>query len=105
MVIEFLRFKVVPELRERYIQKDAEIWTKTLASCPGFLGKEVWINPNEPAEVILVIRWATRDQWKSIPSTLLEQTERKFACQVGKNNYRMVESSEYQVRKFPHTQP
>ena len=100
MVIELLRVKVVPELREQYIQKDAEIWTQALTKYPGFLGKEVWINPQEPTEVILVIRWATREQWKSIPLKLLGTIEKQFAQQLG-NTYQIVESSEYQVRKFP----
>lgn len=101
MVIELLKFKVAPELREQFIQKDEEIWTEALAGCPGFLGKEVWINPNKPTEVILVIRWATREQWKSIPLKLLERIEQQFAQQLG-DIYQMVESAEYQVRKFPH---
>ena len=54
MVIEFLKFKVTPELREKFIQKDAEIWTAALARYPGFLSKEVWIDPNTPAEVVMV---------------------------------------------------
>lgn len=102
MVIELLKFKVVPELRERFIQTDAEIWTQTIASRPGFLSKEVWINPNELTEVMIIIRWATREQWKSIPANLLAQTERRFAQQLGKT-YRMIESSEYQVRRFPQS--
>jgi uncharacterized protein (TIGR03792 family) len=100
VVIELLKVKVVPELREKYLQKDAEIWTQALACYPGFLGKEVWINPNEPTEVILVVRWATREQWKSIPLEQLKRIEKQFAQQLG-DTYRTVEVSEYQVRKFP----
>lgn len=100
MVIEFLKFKVTPELREKFIQKDAEIWTAALARYPGFLSKEVWIDPNTPAEVVVVIRWATREQWKSIPSEQLEKIDAKFAQQMGKT-YELIQSSEYQVRKFP----
>lgn len=102
MVIELLKFKVVPELRERYIQKDVEIWTQTLASCSGFISKEVWLNPYEPTEVILVIRWATPEQWKSISCELLEQTEKQFAQQLG-DTYQLIESSEYQVHQFSHS--
>lgn len=102
MVIELLKFKVAVELREQFIQKDAEVWTQALAGCPGFLGKEVWINPNEPRQVILVIRWVTREQWKSIPRELLERIEQQFAQQMG-DTYHMVESAEYQVRKYPHS--
>lgn len=102
MVIELLKFQVAAELREQFIQKDEEIWTQALAGYPGFLGKEVWINPNEPTQVILVIRWATREQWKSIPLKLLERIEQQFAQQLG-DIYQIVESAEYQVRKFPHS--
>ncbi len=100
MVIEWLKFKVTPERREEFIQKDAEIWTPALTSRPGFLSKEVWIDPTELTEVIFVIRWATREQWLKVPQDLLAQTEQQFAHQMG-NSYQMVESGEYQVRKFP----
>ncbi|MCL1466729.1 TIGR03792 family protein [Argonema galeatum] len=102
MVIEWLKFKVTPERREEFIQKDAEIWTTVLTSCGGFLSKEVWIDPTELTEVIFVIRWATREQWRSVSQDLLDRTEQQFAQQMG-NSYQMVESGEYQVRKFPIT--
>lgn len=97
MVIELLKCKVDPDWREQYLQKDAEVWTKALAECPGFLGKEVWLNSEEASEVILVIRWATKEQWKSIPEELLNQVEQEFAQQMMGCNYEIVESSEYQV--------
>ncbi|MBV9385381.1 MAG: TIGR03792 family protein [Chroococcidiopsidaceae cyanobacterium CP_BM_ER_R8_30] len=99
MIIEFLKFKVVPELREKFIQKAAEIWTTVLASCSGFLGKEVWINPNNTTEVILVIQWESHEQQSAIPQRLLDATEKKFAQQMG-NTYCVSESDEYQVRKY-----
>ena len=102
MVIEFLKFKVTPELREKFIQKDAEIWTIALARYPGFLSKEVWIEPNAQSEVVIVIRWATREQWKSIPTEQLEKIDARFSQEMGKT-YKLIESSEYQVRKFPQS--
>jgi uncharacterized protein (TIGR03792 family) len=102
VVIELLKFKVTPELREKFIQKDAEIWTAALARYPGFLSKEVWIDPSTPAEVVIVIRWATREQWKSIPTEQLEKIDAQFARQMGKT-YELIQSSEYQVRKFPQS--
>ncbi|MBD6619144.1 TIGR03792 family protein [Komarekiella sp. 'clone 1'] len=100
MVIELLKFHVAPDLRENFIQKDAEIWTAALAKYPGFLGKEVWITPDNSKEVILIIRWATREQWKAIPQADLQAIENKFAQVVG--THPIMESAEYQVRKFPH---
>ncbi len=96
MVIELLKLKVAPEHREQFIEKDTEIWTQVLALYPGFLGKEVWLDPNEPTQVILVIRWATREQWKSIPFEQLQAIEQRFTEQMG-NTYKLIESSEYQV--------
>ncbi|WP_017318064.1 TIGR03792 family protein [Mastigocladopsis repens] len=100
MIIELLKVKVPPEQREKYIQKDAEIWTAALAKHPGFLGKEVWSNPKDATEVVLVIHWATKEHWKAIPQVELEAIEQKFSEAMGKS-YPIVESSEYQVRKFP----
>lgn len=101
MVIELLRFNVSPEARERFIQKDAEIWTAAIAGYSGFLGKEVWINPEASEEIVIVIRWRTRQEWKAVPLDVLEATELKFATAMGEAKYQMVETSEYQVRKFP----
>ena len=101
MVIELLKFKIDPKQREKYIQRDAEIWTAALVNYPGFLGKELWINPNDPAELVMVIRWETREQWKSILQEEINAIEKRFDKDLG-FSYEMVESSEYQVRKFPN---
>jgi len=100
VVIELLKFKVPPEQREKYIQKDAEIWTTALTKYPGFLGKQVWISPTSPEFVTFIIHWATREQWKAIPQKDLDIISRYFDTAVG-FSAEMVESSEYQVRKFP----
>jgi uncharacterized protein (TIGR03792 family) len=99
MVIEWLKFRVAPEWQEKFMQKDAEIWTKALADCPGFLDKELWMNPDEPDAIAIAIRWKTRQEWKSIPQDFLEEIERQFAQQMGEGTYVMIEAKEYQVRK------
>ncbi|KOP24068.1 cyanobacterial protein, TIGR03792 family [Hapalosiphon sp. MRB220] len=101
MIIELLRVKVPPENREQYIQKDAEIWTAALAGYPGFLGKEVWINPHDTSEIILIVQWATREQWKAIPQAEIDALDQKFNQELGFQS-QIVEFCEYQVRKFPH---
>lgn len=100
MVIEWLKVEVTPEQREFFIQTDEAIWTATLARYSGFLGKEVWINPEADNEVVLVIHWADREAWKAVPSEVLEATEQQFAQAVGSAHYRLVETGEYHVRKF-----
>lgn len=102
MVIEWLKIQVKPELREKYIQKEVEIWNPALAKYPGFLGKEIWINPEKSNEVISIIRWETREAWKSIPEAEIQEITKKFDEAMASNDYEMIEQSEFQVRKFPH---
>lgn len=101
MVIEWLKFKVDVQNREKFLQKDAEIWTTALQKYPGFLGKEIWINPSNESEVIFIIRWRTREEWKSIPQSVLEKTEHDFSEALPGISYQMLESNEYQIRQFP----
>lgn len=100
VVIEWLKFRVAAEERERFIQIDEEIWTPALAQYPGFLGKEVWISVN-PEEVAFIVRWRTREEWKAIPVEFLQEIDRKFAIAFGQP-YDLFEEGEYQVRKFLH---
>jgi uncharacterized protein (TIGR03792 family) len=102
MVIEWLKFRVSPELREKFIQKDAEIWTAALSQYPGFLSKEVWINPEVPTEVVLMIRWATLEDWKSVPPEPLAEAEQRFTKEFGEPQ-EIIEAAQYQVRKFPNS--
>lgn len=99
MVIEWLKFRVAPEQRERFVQQDAEIWTVALSRYPGFLNKETWISPDNLEEVVHVIRWETFEQWQAIPPDDLERIEAQFTEAMG-NTYEIVESAYYQVRKF-----
>ncbi|MBD0268818.1 MAG: TIGR03792 family protein [Cyanobacteria bacterium Co-bin8] len=100
MVIEWLKFCMSPESRERYIELDTEIWTAALSQYPGFVSKEVWIDPDDAGSLIFVIRWATREQWKAIPEADLTQITERFDAAFGLS-YEMVESTEFQVRRFP----
>lgn len=100
MVIEWLKFRVAPEAREKFIQQDEAIWTATLSKQPGFISKEVWLAPDKANEVIFIIRWQSRQQWKAIPMDVLTATERQFARAMGRTNYKMLESKEFQIRKF-----
>lgn len=99
MVIEWLKFQVPQEVREKFIQKDNEIWTAYLSKQKGFLGKEVWINPKSPTEVVLVVHWASREDWSAVPKEGLDKTEQLFSQAMG-TSYPITEAGEYQVRKF-----
>jgi uncharacterized protein (TIGR03792 family) len=95
MVIEWLRFKVPPEKWEAFIQRDEEVWTAGLKNFPGFLGKEIWVDSVEN-EVVMLIRWESREQWKSVLQSTIDELDR----QMGDLQIAIAESREYQVRKF-----
>lgn len=98
MEIEWLKFQVAPEQREQFVQKDEEIWTATLAQYSGFLSKETWISPEDLAEVILVVHWASFEAWQSVPTQVLDQAEARFRQAMG-DTYKLIEGKRYQVRK------
>lgn len=95
MIIEWLRFKVPPEKLEAFIQRDEEVWTAGLKNFPGFLGKEIWVDAVEN-EVVMLIRWETREQWKSVLQSTIDELDR----QMGDLQIAIAESREYQVSKF-----
>ena len=97
MIIEWLRFKVPPEKGEAFIQRDEEVWTAGLKNFPGFLGKEIWVDSVEN-EVVMLIRWETREQWKSVLQSTIDELDR----QMGDLQIAIAESREYQVSKFVH---
>ncbi len=96
MVIEWLKFRVEPAQRDRYLSIDNEIWTSALASYPGFLDKTTWLDPNHDDEVIFVIAWATREQWKAIPEDELDEINQRFDAALG-FDYELLESKEFNV--------
>lgn len=100
MVIEWLTFAVDPENRETFVRLDNEIWTAALSQYPGFISKEVWISPDLLDQVVYVVRWQTREQWKAIPQADLEAIEKQFD-EAANFSYRMIDAREYQVRRYP----
>ncbi len=97
MVIEWLKFRVAPEFREAFIQKDEEVWTEGLKKFAGYINKEVWIEPNSN-EVVIMIRWETLKLWKSIPQAEIDRLDRL----MGDLRIPIIESKAYQVRRFQH---
>ena len=101
MIIEWLKFRVPADERERFVQVDDEIWTAALRTYPGFIAKETWISPSDGEAVIFVIRWRTREEWKAIPVEDLAEIEARFDSSL-EFEYTMEESREFQMRRFPY---
>jgi uncharacterized protein (TIGR03792 family) len=95
MVIEWKKVRVKPEARDRWLEKGREIWTAGLAREKGFLGKEVWLG--EGAEVIVMVRWRTEEDWKGIAQERLDELTRRFGETVPEDDWERIETCSYEV--------
>lgn len=97
MVIEWQKIRVRPELRDRYLEQDREIWTAGLAREDGFLGKEVWLG--EGSEIVLVIRWDREEDWQGIAKERLDELDRRFREAVPEDGWERVEVRSYRIAR------
>jgi uncharacterized protein (TIGR03792 family) len=96
MVIEALRFSVPVEWQARFLEEDARHWTPVLSRQAGFAGKESVHDHANPATLLLLIRWDSREQWKAVPSAELEDADRCFTAALGQH-FPVLECIDYQV--------
>ena len=76
-VVEHLRVKVSAEARQAWLEAERGSWDPWLAQQPGYLGRELlWDSERE--EGTLLIRWASREQWKQIPEAEIEAVQERF---------------------------
>ncbi|WP_233128560.1 TIGR03792 family protein [Synechococcus sp. 8F6] len=76
-VVEHLRLKVPAEARQAWIDAEKGSWEPWLAQQDGFLDRQLLWDP-ATEEGTLLIRWASRDQWKAIPEQDLEAVQERF---------------------------
>ena len=76
-VVEHLRVKVPAEARQAWLEAEQGSWEPWLAQQPGYLGRDLlWDAERE--EGTLLIRWASREQWKAIPLAEVEAVQERF---------------------------
>lgn len=76
-VVEHLRVKVPAEARQAWIAAEANSWEPWLAQQKGFLDRQLLWDP-ATEEGTLLIRWASREQWKAIPPAELDAVQERF---------------------------
>ncbi len=77
VVVEHLRIKVHAEGRQAWLQAEQGSWEPWLAQQDGFVGRDLlWDAERE--EGTLLIRWASRDQWKAIPEQEVAMVQARF---------------------------
>ena len=77
MVMEQLRLGVPADQREVWLEGERQTWQPWLEQQVGFLGREVYWDPDRE-EGLLLIRWASRDQWKSISPASVQVVQSRF---------------------------
>jgi len=77
VVVEHLRIKVPADGRQAWLEAERGSWEPWLQKQDGFLGRELlWDSARE--EGTLLIRWASREQWKAIPEAEVEAVQERF---------------------------
>jgi uncharacterized protein (TIGR03792 family) len=76
-VVEHLRVQVSAEAREAWLEAERGSWEPWLAQQEGYLGRDLlWDAERE--EGTLLIRWASREQWKRISASEVEAVQKRF---------------------------
>jgi uncharacterized protein (TIGR03792 family) len=76
-IVEQLRVKVLAQAREAWLEAERESWDPWLRRQDGFLGRDLFWD-SEREEGLLLIRWASREQWKAIPEAEVEAVQERF---------------------------
>jgi uncharacterized protein (TIGR03792 family) len=58
------------------------------------VGKQIWKNPANPDEIVLIVHWLSREQWKAIAPAQLAAVEATFQEQLGQT-FEIIASAEY----------
>lgn len=76
-VVEHLRLKVPAAARDAWLEAERLSWEPWLQGRPGFMGRELLWDP-ERQEGVLLIRWRTRQAWKTIPQAEIDSVQERF---------------------------
>ena len=91
MVVEWLRFRVLPAERDRFLAADAAIWTPFLEGCAGFVRKAVWCDRELADEVVMLVYWQSYELWKAIALEDVKRVEQAFEAAVGAETSLLLE--------------
>ena len=76
-VVEHLRLQVPHGSREHWMVAERGSWEPWLKQQPGFLGRDLFWDP-ATEEGVLLIRWSSREAWKSISMAEVETVQERF---------------------------
>ena len=90
-VVEMLRLDVPAAQREIWLAAEASTWQPWLEQQDGFLGRDLYWDP-KLEQGLLLIRWASRAQWKAIEADAVDQVQQRFDAAVNSSIGREVDA-------------
>ena len=99
IVIEELRLKVPTQYKEVWLKTEKKIWEPWLSSQDGFLGRQLFWD-KEKEEALILVNWKSKELWKSIPMSEVNEVQEKFdenvktALNVSKNPFELIYEGE-----------
>ncbi|MFO7628011.1 MAG: TIGR03792 family protein [Prochlorococcaceae cyanobacterium] len=76
-VVELLRLGVPAQLRQAWWAAEQSTWGAWLQQQSGFLARQLLWDPARQ-EGLVLIHWASREQWKAIPQQEVMAVQRRF---------------------------
>ncbi len=78
MVVEMLTMAVDPEHHEMFLAANEAVWTRFLEQQPGFVRKEMWVEPGDEGRIHCMIWWSSREEWKRITPEQVEAIDSRL---------------------------
>ncbi|CAK6699802.1 MULTISPECIES: TIGR03792 family protein [unclassified Synechococcus] len=102
-IVEQLRVKVPADGQQAWLEAERGSWEPWLRQQDGFLGRDLFWD-QEREEGLLLIRWASREQWKAIAPQEVEAVQEQFeqlarsaTGQAAGNPFPLVQEGELQI--------
>ncbi len=77
LIVEYIRLSVPSKDRRAWLIAEGKTWEPWLAEKEGFVNRELlWDQKKQ--EATLLIRWSTKEKWKSIPQSEIDQVQENF---------------------------
>lgn len=80
-VMELLRLSVPADQRDVWMDGERSTWQPWLEEQDGFLGREIFWDAAR-AEGLVLVRWASREQWKAITDEEVQRLQGRFDSRV-----------------------
>ena len=107
-VMELLRLSVPADQRDVWMDGERSTWQPWLEEQDGFLGREIFWDAGR-AEGLVLVRWASREQWKAITDEEVQRVQGRFDSRVNKalgrrsddaSPFSLIEATELQPQRL-----